>query len=136
MDNRNTFGKLPLLINECIDEIISASDEEINTIFDEQHTPTDLEKIKLSIQSALTKHRKAQFRSAKPMMPEERISSIHEKVFSLTSQHIETLLAGFFSNPSNSNIGIAFRNERTQSPHDRATLLEDLILKGLIKLDS
>lgn len=136
MSNKKPTEKLASIIEACVDDLLNASDKEIDSLYAEKYPSNDIIDIKILVQNAILLQRKAKFNEIRSTLDQSTFERLTITVRSLSKDRINAILSKFFDQNPDKSFGYAFRNEGMQSDEDRETLLADLALKGLVKLDN
>lgn len=136
MNRQKSTDKLASIIEASVDDLLNASDKEIDEIYAEQYPSNDITDIKILAQKAILLQRKVKFQTIRSTLDQSTFEKITHTIRSLSKERIDSILSTFLDQSPDRSLGLAFRNESVQSDEDRATLLVDLALKGLVKLDT
>lgn len=136
MNSKKPTEKLASIIEACVDDLLNASDKEIDSLYAERYPSNDITDVKIVLQNAIIQQRKAKFNEIRSNLDQSTFERIALTVRSLSKERINSILSKFLDQSPDKSLGLAFRNESMQSDEDRETLLADLVLKGLVKLDN
>lgn len=136
MKSQRSTDKLASIIEACVDDLLNASDKEIDSLYAEQYPSNDITNTKLLAQKAILLQRKFKFQTIRSTLDQSTIEKISHTVRNFSKERIDSILSTFLDQSPDRSLGLAFRNESVQSDEDRATLLVDLALKGFVNLDT